>query len=203
MQIKSLRTKSYRSFRIDDTTPADAFDRLRRIETYQALHAEGCSLATALRAVDWPRATYFRWLKRYRSEGMRGLAEKSRRPRRTQRPRRTRTSERQVWAMRRQFPFMGKCRLRAMLDREGVEVGESTIGQILAIVRRQLPADWTARYNTTPVLIETFVEIPRYTGAVYRAAAWTHVGTTQRRGWYDTKKRYHKSKKEIWLRPLR
>ncbi len=40
---------------------------------------------------------------------------------------------------------------------------------ILALVRRQLPRDWTARYNTTPVLIETFVQIPRYTGAVYRA----------------------------------
>ncbi|MCY4030252.1 MAG: DUF4338 domain-containing protein [Acidobacteria bacterium] len=74
---------------------------------------------------------------------------------------------------------------------------------ILAIVRRQLPLDWTARYNTTPVLIETFVETPRYTGAVYRASGWTHVGATQGRGRYDTKKRYDKPKKDIWLRPLR
>ena len=37
MQIKSLRTKSYRRFAVDDTTPADAFERLRRIETVQAL----------------------------------------------------------------------------------------------------------------------------------------------------------------------
>ena len=49
--------------------------------------------------------------------------------------------------------------------------------QILAIVRRRLPADWTQRYNTTPVLIETFVQTPRYTGAVYKASGWTHVGT--------------------------
>ncbi len=74
---------------------------------------------------------------------------------------------------------------------------------ILAIVRRQLPVDWTARYNTTPVLIETFVETPRYTGAVYRASGWTHVGATQGRGRYDTKKLYDKPKKDIWLRPLR
>ena len=26
--------------------------------------------------------------------------------------------------------------------------------------------DWTERYNTTPVLIETFVETPRFTGAL-------------------------------------
>ncbi len=40
---------------------------------------------------------------------------------------------------------------------------------ILAIVRRRLPEDWTERYKTTPVLIETFVETPRYTGAVCKA----------------------------------
>ena len=45
---------------------------------------------------------------------------------------------------------------------------------ILALVRRQLPADWTARYNTTSVLIETFVETPRYTGAV-----WTECGLSR------------------------
>ena len=41
---------------------------------------------------------------------------------------------------------------------------------ILAIARRRLPTDWTERYGTTPVLIETFVETPRCTGAVYRAS---------------------------------
>ena len=53
---------------------------------------------------------------------------------------------------------------------------------ILAIVRRRLPGDWTERYNITSVLIETFVETPRYTGAVYRAPNWIRVGTTQGRG---------------------
>ena len=74
---------------------------------------------------------------------------------------------------------------------------------ILALVRRQLPRDWTARYNTTPVLIETFVQIPRYTGAVYRASGWTRVGTTKGRGRYDINNLYDKPKKDIWLRPLR
>ena len=74
---------------------------------------------------------------------------------------------------------------------------------ILAIVRRRLPGDWTERYNTTPVLIETFVETPRYTGAVYRASGWIHVGTTQGRGRYDRDKLYDKPRKDVWLRPLR
>ena len=59
------------------------------------------------------------------------------------------------------------------------------------------------RYNTTPVLIETFVETPRYTGAVYRASGWIHVGTTQGRGRYDRDKLYEKPRKDVWLRPLR
>ena len=73
---------------------------------------------------------------------------------------------------------------------------------ILAIIRR-LPDDWTERYNTTPVLIETFVETPRYTGAVYRASGWLHVGTTQGRGRYDRDKLFDKPRKDVWLRPLR
>ena len=74
---------------------------------------------------------------------------------------------------------------------------------ILAIVRRRLPGDWTERYNVTPVLIETFVETPRYTGAVYRASGWLRVGTTQGRGRYDRDKLYDKPRKDVWLRPLR
>ena len=54
-------------------------------------------------------------------------------------------------------------------------------------------------YGVTPVLIETF----RYTGAVYRASGWVHVGTTQGRGRYDRDRRYDKPRKDIWLRPLR
>ena len=50
---------------------------------------------------------------------------------------------------------------------------------ILAIIRRRLPDDWRALQHT-PVLIETFVETPRYTGAVYRASGWTRVETTHR-----------------------
>ena len=74
---------------------------------------------------------------------------------------------------------------------------------VLALVRRRLPQDWAERYNTTPVLIETFVETPRYTGAVYKASGWIPVGTTQGRGRYDRHTKRDQPKKDIWLRPLR
>ena len=70
-------------------------------------------------------------------------------------------------------------------------------------MRRQLPDDWTERYNTTSVLIETFVETPRFTGALYKASGWIHVGTTQGRGRYDLHTRRDQPRKDVWLRPLR
>ena len=74
---------------------------------------------------------------------------------------------------------------------------------ILALMRRRLPQDWGSRYNIEPVLIETFVETPRHTGAVYRASGWTLVGTTQGRGRYDIDRKFDKPKKDIRLRALR
>ena len=44
-------------------------------------------------------------------------------------------------------------------------------------------------------LIETFVETPRYTGAVYRASGWIHVGATQGRGRYYRDRQFDKPKK--------
>ena len=53
---------------------------------------------------------------------------------------------------------------------------------ILCLERRQLPDDRSERYNTTPVLIETFVETERFSGTLYKASGWIHVGTTKGQG---------------------
>ena len=70
-------------------------------------------------------------------------------------------------------------------------------------MRRQLPQGWTERYNTTPVLIETFVETPQFADALYKASGWIHVGTTQGGGCYDRHTKGDQPKKDIWLRPPR
>ena len=59
---------------------------------------------------------------------------------------------------------------------------------ILSNARRQLPQDWQSQYNIAPVLMETFVETPRFSGITYKASGWIHVGDTQGRGRYDTKR---------------
>ena len=74
---------------------------------------------------------------------------------------------------------------------------------ILSNVRRQLPQDWQRQYGISPVLMETFVETPRFSGITYKASGWIHVGTTQGRGRYDTRKEFGKPVKAIWLCPVR
>ena len=54
--------------------------------------------------------------------------------------------------------------------------------RILSGILKPLRADWRWRYGYEPVLLETFVEIPRFTGTSYRAANWMRLGQTQGRG---------------------
>lgn len=74
--------------------------------------------------------------------------------------------------------------------------------RILALISRRLPQDWLAAYAYSPVLLETFVEKPRFTGTCYKAANWRHLGDTQGRGKLDQFMLYDKPVKSIWVYPL-
>ena len=74
--------------------------------------------------------------------------------------------------------------------------------RILSGIIKPLRADWRWRYGYEPVLLETFVEIPRFSGASYRAANWVRVGQTQGRGKLEKNHRQVAPLKEIWLYPL-
>ncbi len=74
--------------------------------------------------------------------------------------------------------------------------------RILGLTAKRLPDDWQARYSYRPVLLETFVEKPRFTGTCYKAANWHNVGDTQGRGKLDVLHRRAKPIKSIWVYPL-
>ena len=74
--------------------------------------------------------------------------------------------------------------------------------RILSLISRRLPADWHARYGYRPLLLETFVEKPRFTGTCYKAANWLCLGDTQGRGKLDTLHRRSQPVKAIWVYPL-
>ena len=117
MQIKSLRVKSYRSWRIDDTTSAEALGRLKQLEWVERLRGEGCSEVTALAVVGWSRATYYRWLRRYREDGLKGLESGTRAPRGRRVCQWTKQQEQQVLHLRKRYP-MGQSKLWRVLVRE-------------------------------------------------------------------------------------
>ena len=74
--------------------------------------------------------------------------------------------------------------------------------RVLALAAHRLPDDWQARYAYRPVLLETFVEKPRFTGTCYKAANWQYLGDTQGRGKLDTFHRRSKPLKSVWVYPL-
>jgi hypothetical protein len=74
--------------------------------------------------------------------------------------------------------------------------------RILALVSHRLPDDWQSRYAYRPVLLETFVEKPRFTGTCYKAANWQLLGDTQGRGKLDVLHRNDQPIKSIWIYPL-
>ena len=74
---------------------------------------------------------------------------------------------------------------------------------ILSRVTARLADDWMSRYRYKPVLLETFVEKKRFTGASYRAANWQLVGSTKGRGKKDRFNDAALPIKDIYLYPLR
>jgi len=53
---------------------------------------------------------------------------------------------------------------------------------ILARAAHRIANDWQLQYGYRPVLLETFVEQPRFRGIAYQAAHWTCLGATAGRG---------------------
>ena len=74
--------------------------------------------------------------------------------------------------------------------------------RILALTSKRLAEDWHARYSYRPVLLETFVEKPRFSGTCYKAANWQNLGDTQGRGKLDVLHRKAQPIKSIWIYPL-
>lgn len=81
---------------------------------------------------------------------------------------------------------------------------QNLVSAMLARALKQLPRDWQAQYGVTPLVVETFVDAERYTGACYRAANWKELGQTSGRGRDDRQHRRHGARpKRVFVYPLR
>ncbi len=72
------------------------------------------------------------------------------------------------------------------------------LGQIL----RTVPDDYERRYRLRPWLVESFVDVSRFSGTCYRAANWVRVGCTKGRGRQDRDRKMAVPVKDIYLYPL-
>lgn len=74
--------------------------------------------------------------------------------------------------------------------------------KILSLTARRLPDDWVDRYNTRPLLLESFVEKKRFVGTCYRAANWKLCGQTKGRGKLGPAGKISVPIKDVWVYPL-
>ena len=73
---------------------------------------------------------------------------------------------------------------------------------LLAKVARVLPGHWQEIYGYRPVLLETFVEKPRFQGTCYNAANWVYLGQTKGRGKLGPAGKQSVPIKDLWVFPL-
>jgi len=79
----------------------------------------------------------------------------------------------------------------------------SLASHLLARIAEQLPHDWWIHYRVRPLLLETLVDVSRFTGTCYRAANWMDLGLTQGRGRMDRyRQRVGERPKRIFVYPL-
>lgn len=79
---------------------------------------------------------------------------------------------------------------------------QNLASRLLSMATRRLADDWEEQYGYRPVLVETFVESPRFRGTCYKAANWIHVGETRGRGKLDVENKAQLPVKSIWVFPL-
>jgi hypothetical protein len=75
--------------------------------------------------------------------------------------------------------------------------------RILGQSAKTVPFDWEKRYGYRPKFMETFVEVDRFPGTVYKAANWTFLGETIGKGRRGQNYFLHGSKKYYFLYMLR
>ena len=74
--------------------------------------------------------------------------------------------------------------------------------KLLALAARIVPPEWEAYFGCRPLLMESFVDKERFTGASYKAANWIYLGQTRGKGRSGQKYYYHGEIKDIYVYPL-
>jgi hypothetical protein len=74
--------------------------------------------------------------------------------------------------------------------------------KVLSLAAAQVPEDFPACYGGRVVLLETFVQTPRFRGTCYRAANWQYLGETTGRGKCARSRKASLPPKAVYVYPL-
>lgn len=112
----------------------EAKRRLAAVDWHQN-HGKRVSLTA--RHFGLSRSTVYDWLRRYERGGVRGLEDRSRRPRNVRQPTWSKDLEQAILALREAHPRWGKDKLAVLLRKGGLEASVSMVGRILTRLKRQ------------------------------------------------------------------
>jgi len=101
------------------------------------LREAGWKVERACQMLEMPRATLYRWRKRWKEKGTRGLEECSRRPKRLRYVSWSIKLIEAVQELREQYPRWGKDKLGVMVGREDFHISASTVGRILTYLKKR------------------------------------------------------------------
>ena len=111
--------------------------RLRMVMAWQALRQQGLPGGKAADALGISRATLYRWNGRLESEGLKGLEQRSRRPKRVRQRQWGLKEITLIQELRALYPRWGKEKLAVLARREGTNLSVSTIGRILKYIQQR------------------------------------------------------------------
>ena len=109
----------------------------KRLAALRWHETHGRSVSLTARHFWVSRSTLYDWLRRYEREGVRGLENRSRRPRNIRQPTWSQTLEQAVLALREAHPRWGKDKLVVLLRDQGHAASVSMVGRILTRLKRQ------------------------------------------------------------------
>ena len=93
--------------------------------------AHGNNNALAARHFGLGRMTLYRWLKKFKQQGIIGLNEESRKPKHLRQPTVSWDTVIKIVQLRKLYPAWSKYKLRTLIIKEGIPVSVSTVGRIL------------------------------------------------------------------------
>jgi putative transposase len=133
MRVFGLEREIYQAWRLGWTDLSQKeVDRLRALRIWQETRDVGLVCET----FGISRATLYRWAKRFDPGDLGSLRDRSRRPRRLRKPLWSTELIMAVRDLRTQYPRWGKDKLVILLGEQGWKTSASTVGRILAYLRR-------------------------------------------------------------------